>query len=116
MSSAGGFPVALIHSQPLRIKSGRGSARLTSPMMKRLQGYGSIEPVGPGAHLFQQGERLVDFFVVVQGQLELYERKGRNSCEVASNLAQLSRSQENRGAPHPSRFRSPVDAHRTGYR
>jgi thioredoxin reductase (NADPH) len=78
-----------VHLQASRSKSARASARLTSAMLKRLQGYGSIESVEHGAHLFQQGERLVDFFVVVQGQLELYERKGRTSCEVASNLAKL---------------------------
>jgi thioredoxin reductase (NADPH) len=81
--------MAPIHTQGSRVKSARTSARLTSAMMKRLQGYGSIEPVEPGAHLFQQGERLVDFFVVVEGGLELYERKGRTSCEVAANLARL---------------------------
>jgi thioredoxin reductase (NADPH) len=58
-------------------------------MMRRLQGYGSTESVEPGGHLFEQGERLVDLFVVVQGELELYERKGRTSCEVASTLAKL---------------------------
>src|SRR5580704_267849 len=89
MSSAGGFPMGPVHLQASRSKSARASARLTSAMLKRLQGYGSIESVEHGAHLFQQGERLVDFFVVVQGQLELYERKGRTSCEVASNLAKL---------------------------
>jgi thioredoxin reductase (NADPH) len=58
-------------------------------MLRRLRGYGSAEFVEPGAHLFQQGERLVDFFVVIEGELELYERKGRTSCEVASTLAQF---------------------------
>ena len=64
--------MAPVYSQASRTKFTRTSARLTSAMMKRLQGYGSTEPVHPGAHLFQQGERLVDFFVVVEGGLELY--------------------------------------------
>jgi thioredoxin reductase (NADPH) len=54
-----------------------------------LRTYGATDSVEPGAHLFQQGDRLVDFFVVVEGELELYERKGRTSCEVASTLAKL---------------------------
>src|SRR5271163_1561106 len=81
--------MATTHSQAWRLKSARTSANVTSAMLRRLQGYGSTESVEPGAHLFQQGERLVDFFVVVQGELELYERKGRTSCEVASTLAKL---------------------------
>jgi thioredoxin reductase (NADPH) len=58
-------------------------------MMRRLRTYGSLESVEAGSHLFQQGERLLDLFVVVHGELELYERKGRTSCEVESRLAKL---------------------------
>jgi thioredoxin reductase (NADPH) len=86
--------MATVHSQAWRLRSARGSASVTPAMMRRLQGYGSAESVKPGVHLFQQGERLVDFFVVVQGELELYERKGRTSCEVASTLARLQFSGE----------------------
>src|SRR3984957_9259739 len=81
--------MATVHSQAWRLRSARGSASVTPAMMKRLQGYGSTESVEPGAHLFQQGERLVDFFVVEQGELELYERKGRASCEGDSTLAKF---------------------------
>src|SRR5580704_4460628 len=81
--------MATVHSPAWRLKSARTSASVTPAMMRRLQGYGSTDSVEPGAHLFQQGERLVDFFVVVQGELELYERKGRTSCEVASTLGKL---------------------------
>jgi hypothetical protein len=28
--------------------------------------------------LFEQGERMIDFFVVVEGKLELFERKGKS--------------------------------------
>src|ERR1700722_2398593 len=81
--------MATTHSQPWRLKTARKSANVTPAMLRRLRGYGSAESVEPGAHLFQQGERLVDFFVVLEGELELYERKGRTSCEVASTLAKL---------------------------
>jgi thioredoxin reductase (NADPH) len=81
--------MALVYSQALRSDSARTSAYLTPAMMRRLRGYGALESVNPGVHLFQQGERLVDFFVVLQGELELYERKGRSSCEVESTLAKL---------------------------
>jgi len=81
--------MATVHSQAWRLKSTRTSASVTPAMMRRLHGYGSVDSVEPGAHLFKQGERLVDFFVVISGELELYERKGRTSCEVASTLAKL---------------------------
>jgi thioredoxin reductase (NADPH) len=64
-------------------------AFVTPSMMRRLQGYGSIELVDRGAQLFQQGERLVDFFVVVEGELELYERKGRAARAGESTLGKL---------------------------
>src|ERR1700744_6061096 len=81
--------MATAHSQAWRIKSAPSSASVTPAMMKRLRSYGATASVEPGGHLFQQGDRLVDFFVVVEGELELYERKGRTSCEVASTLVQL---------------------------
>ena len=81
--------MALLHSQAWKLKSARKSQCVTPAMMRRLRSYGSPESVRPGGHLFQQGERLVDFFVVEQGELELYERKGRASCEVDSTLAKL---------------------------
>ena len=81
--------MALLHSQAGRSKSARKSPCVTPGMMRRLRTYGSLESVEAGSHLFQQGERLLDLFVVVHGELELYERKGRTSCEVESRLAKL---------------------------
>jgi thioredoxin reductase (NADPH) len=81
--------MATAHSPAWRLKSARTSASVTPEMMKRLRGYGATESVEPGAQLFKQGDRLVDFFVVVAGEVELYERKGRTSYEVASTLAKL---------------------------
>jgi thioredoxin reductase (NADPH) len=81
--------MALLNSQVWKSKSARKTECVTPAMMKRLRSYGSPESVEPGGHLFQQGERLVDFFVVEHGELELYERKGRASCEVDSTLAKL---------------------------
>ena len=81
--------MALLHSQAWKLKSARKSQCLSPAMMKRLRSYGSPEPVEPGDQLFQQGDRLVDFFVVEHGELELYERKGRASCKVESTLAKL---------------------------
>src|SRR5580704_10091161 len=87
--TTGGFPMALPRSHALKLESARKSPCVFPAMMRRLRSYGSPESVEPGGHLFQQGERLVDFFVVEQGELELYERRGRASCEVESTLAKL---------------------------
>ena len=77
--------MASMYPQLWRSKS-LPSTKVTPAMVRRLRTYGVAEAIDPGTHLFQQGERLVDLFFVLEGELELYERKGRNSCEVASTL------------------------------
>jgi thioredoxin reductase (NADPH) len=76
-------------SSAVRSESVRRPAFVTPAMMRRLRGYGSTQVVHRGAHLFEQGERLVDLFLVMEGELELYERKGRSSHEVESTLKRL---------------------------
>ena len=93
--------MALLHSQAWKLKSARKSQCVTAAMMRRLRSYGSPESVEPGGHLFQQGERLVDFFVVEQGELELYERKGRASCEVDVHPGQVALHRRARFAERP---------------
>jgi thioredoxin reductase (NADPH) len=62
------------------------TAYLTSLMMRRLREYGSMESIQRGDMLFEQGERMVDFFVVIDGKLELFERKGTASRKAESIL------------------------------
>ncbi len=81
--------MALLHSQAWKLKSARKSAVCDPSHDETSAKLRFTESVEPGGHLFQQGERLVDFFVVEQGELELYERKGRTSCEVESTLAKF---------------------------
>jgi thioredoxin reductase (NADPH) len=45
--------------------------RLTPEMMLRISDYGTEEIVPEGAWLFRRGDRNVDFFVVVEGELEI---------------------------------------------
>jgi CRP-like cAMP-binding protein len=66
----------------MRTRGLRTPAFVTPAMMRRLKTYGTTEFVERDKLLFQQGERLVDFFIVVEGKLELYEQKGRASREV----------------------------------
>ncbi len=44
--------------------------------------------------LFEQSERMVDFFVVIDGKLELFERKGKASRDVESILSGRQFSEE----------------------
>jgi thioredoxin reductase (NADPH) len=76
-------------SSAVRSKLVRKPAFLTPAMTRRLRGYGSTEVVDRGSHLFEQGERLVDFFVVIEGGLEFYERMGRTARAVESTLEKL---------------------------
>jgi thioredoxin reductase (NADPH) len=73
-------------SSSARSSASHKVAYLTPLMMRRLREYGSIESIERGDMLFEQGERLVDFFVVIKGKLELFERKGKASLEVESIL------------------------------
>jgi thioredoxin reductase (NADPH) len=69
-----------------RSSASHKTAYLAPLMMRRLRQYGSIEPMERGDMLFEQGERMVDFFVVIEGKLELFERKGKASRKVESIL------------------------------
>lgn len=47
--------------------------RLSREMIDRLSAYGTVEDVPAGAILFQRGQRSVDFFVILDGVVEVYE-------------------------------------------
>jgi thioredoxin reductase (NADPH) len=47
--------------------------RLSPEMMERVADYGSEETLPAGAVLFERGERSVDFFVVVEGSIEMFD-------------------------------------------
>jgi thioredoxin reductase (NADPH) len=67
-----------------------GTPALTADMMGRILAYGEEEPVAPGALLFERGSRSTDFFVVLDGMIELYEH-GRNGAFHA--MSTLTRGQ-----------------------
>jgi thioredoxin reductase (NADPH) len=72
-----------------RSKAPHNPSSITPGMLRRLRQYGTVELVSRGRRLYQQGERLVDFFIVIDGTLELYDQKGRHSHEVESTLEKL---------------------------
>ncbi|MDQ2839755.1 MAG: FAD-dependent oxidoreductase [Acidobacteriota bacterium] len=45
--------------------------KLTEDMVERLRGYGQEETYAAGMTLFKQGERQVDMFVVLEGEIEI---------------------------------------------
>ena len=48
--------------------------RLSEEMAARLRAYGAEERVAAGTLLFQRGQRSVDFFFVLEGKVEVYDR------------------------------------------
>jgi thioredoxin reductase (NADPH) len=88
------FPSTRKSTAQVRARGLHTPAFVTPAMMRRLKSYGATECVERGRLLFQQGERLVDFFIVVEGKLELYEQKGRASREVESIIGKLQFSGE----------------------
>jgi thioredoxin reductase (NADPH) len=47
--------------------------KLSQEMIGAVTGYGPEESPAPGALLFERGQRSVDFFLVLQGNIEVYE-------------------------------------------
>ena len=47
--------------------------RLSEEQVARASAFGGVEDLAPGAVLFERGDRTVDFFVVLRGQVEIYD-------------------------------------------
>lgn len=56
--------------------------RLTSEMIERLAGYGATTMVPGGTVLFERGQRLADFFVVLKGVIEILEPNANGGLAV----------------------------------
>ncbi|MEO1089558.1 MAG: FAD-dependent oxidoreductase [Pseudomonadota bacterium] len=46
---------------------------LNDDQVARLAGYGEVEDLEPGAILFERGQRGVDFFLILEGSIEIYD-------------------------------------------
>jgi thioredoxin reductase (NADPH) len=64
--------VALDPSDPYARQS-QTFPRLEPEQVQRIAGYGTEERITAGTELFHQGDRGVDFFVVVDGTIEIFE-------------------------------------------
>ncbi|HEY2559961.1 MAG TPA: FAD-dependent oxidoreductase [Caldimonas sp.] len=62
--------------------------RLSEEMVERVSRYGEIEALAPHAEVFSRGDRGRDFFVLLEGTIEVYERDDDGSVRpVRSQLA-----------------------------
>lgn len=48
---------------------------LTQDQIERARSLGQEEPLSKGTILFERGERSVDFFIVLEGNIEIYEHR-----------------------------------------
>lgn len=60
--------------------------RLSVEMMTRVVGYGSEEKLPAGISVFERGQRSVDFFVVVQGAIEMFDQDRHHAPQVFATL------------------------------
>jgi len=59
--------------------------KLTDDMVERLRGYGREETFAAGVTLFGQGERQVDMYVVLDGEIEISIPTENGECKVIAN-------------------------------
>jgi len=59
---------------------------LTDEMIGRLRGYGTEETFAPGTALFTRGEREVDMFAVLEGELEIYGQDDKGERKLLATL------------------------------
>jgi thioredoxin reductase (NADPH) len=60
--------------------------RFTGEMMERVAGYGREEVVPAGTPMFTRGERSVDFFVVIDGCIEIFDQDRHHAPRVFAAL------------------------------
>ena len=62
--------------------------RLDAEMIERVARYGSEERFAAGAPVFSRGERSVDFFVVLEGSIEIFDLDEHDRPQVFAILRQ----------------------------
>ena len=62
---------------------------LTGGMVERLREYGTEETFAPETALFAHGEREVDMFVVLEGELEIYSQDEKNERKLLAKLGEM---------------------------
>jgi thioredoxin reductase (NADPH) len=62
---------------------------LTDEMVERLREYGTEETFAPETALFARGEREVDMFVVLEGELEIYSHDDKGERKLLAKLGEM---------------------------
>lgn len=66
------------------VRSAQTFPHLTPEMVARVQAYGAEESLAVGALLFERGQRGADFFLVLQGGIEVYGSDDRGQSVVVT--------------------------------
>ena len=56
--------------------------RLTAEMCERVKLYGQIETVAKGTLVYKRGERSVDFFLVLEGSIEIFDEDASGTPNI----------------------------------
>ena len=83
MTSFPAEPAALDADDPYA-RSAQTFPTLSEEMAARIAAYGHAEDVASGAHIFERGQRSSDFFLVLDGAIEVYEAGEHNSEHVVT--------------------------------
>ncbi len=71
-ASAEGAPAPMNPADPY-VREAQTFPRLTDEQLERAQAFGNVEDLEPGTVLFERGDHTVDFFIVLHGQIEIFE-------------------------------------------
>lgn len=64
------------------VRSAQTFPTLTDDQVERSKAFGSVESLPAGTVLFSRGERTVDFFLVIEGAIEIYELDDEGEPDV----------------------------------
>ena len=56
--------------------------RLSEEMAQRVAGYGTEEKLAAGDFVFQRGQRSVDFFLVLEGAIEIFQTDDQDTAQI----------------------------------
>jgi thioredoxin reductase (NADPH) len=62
--------------------------RLSEEQARRVTGYGSAETLAPGALAFARDQRSVDFFLVLEGAIEIFDLDAHGQPNVVTSLGE----------------------------
>jgi thioredoxin reductase (NADPH) len=61
--------------------------KLSADQLERAERFGTVETLAKGAVLFERGDRAIDFFILLRGQIEIYECRS-DGCNIVTTLGE----------------------------